>query len=66
MMYRYGMRNRGFSPACQPKEGFYKREDDPDGKYFDIIIYTRKLTEAELKDYELDYLGGRVSCELPI
>ena len=56
--YRYGMRLRGFSPGCQPKEGFIDRQDDDTGKYHDILIYNRPLTEKELADYELDYLGG--------
>jgi hypothetical protein len=55
--YRYGMRLRGFSPACQPK-GVIRREDDPRGKYYDIIVYDRELTQKELRDYELDELEG--------
>ena len=54
--YKYGMRLRGFSIGCQPKGVLY-REDDNTGKYHDIIVYDRKLTEKELSDYELDYLG---------
>lgn len=56
-MYKYGMRLRGFSIGCQPMKGFYERQDDPDGRYHDILIYERKLTDAELMDYELDYIG---------
>ena len=54
MEYKYGMRLRGFSPMCQPKEGFIRREDDMTGKYYDIIVYNRQLTEKEINDYELD------------
>ncbi|MBQ9631542.1 MAG: hypothetical protein IJV04_01300 [Lachnospiraceae bacterium] len=56
MEYRYGMRLRGFSPGCQPKEGLLHREDDTTGRYHDIIVYDRKLTDQELSDYELDDL----------
>lgn len=56
MEYRYGMRLRGFSPGCQPKEGLLRREDDPSGKYYDIIVYDRQLTSKELRDYELDFI----------
>lgn len=56
MKYKYGMRLRGFAPMCQPK-GVLERLDDPSGKYYDIITYDRKLTEKELSDYELDYIG---------
>lgn len=53
---RYGMRLRGFSPGCQPMQGFVERLDDPTGRYHDVLIYDRKLTEQELADYELDKL----------
>ena len=55
----YGMRLRGFSLGCQPKEGFLCREDDTTGKYYDVILYNRKLSDKEVSDYELDYLGER-------
>lgn len=54
--YRYGMRLRGFSIGCQPMRGFIRREDDISGRYHDIIVYDRELTEKELSDYELDKL----------
>lgn len=54
--FKYGMRLRGFSPGCQPR-GVIRREDDPTGKYWDIIIYDRELTRRELVDYELDDLN---------
>ena len=56
MEYKYGMRLRGFAPMCQPMKGLIKREDDTSGRYHDILIYDRELTERELKDYELDKL----------
>lgn len=56
--YTYGMRLRGFSIGCQPLQGFLRREDDLSGKYYDLIVYDRPLTETELKNYELDFLEG--------
>lgn len=56
-IYSYGMRLRGFSIGCQPKEGFVERRDDISGLYYDVLVYDRKLTKKELDDYELDYLG---------
>lgn len=56
MKYLYGMRLRGFSLGCQPKEGFVERIDDDTGKYHDILAYSRELSDKELQDYELDYL----------
>lgn len=53
-LYKYGMRLRGFSPGCQPKDGFIERLDDTTGKYLDVIVYDRKLSFEETKEYELD------------
>ncbi len=53
-MFRYGMLYRGFSPACQPMNGLIERQDDTSGKYFDILVYDRRLTDAEIKNYELE------------
>ena len=56
-LYLYGMRLRGFAPWCQPKLGFIERREDETGKYYDILLYGRKLTDDELLEYDLDYLG---------
>lgn len=55
--YKYGMRLRGFSIACQPMEDLIRRLDDKTNKYWDLLLYARQLTDKELKDYELEYLG---------
>lgn len=60
MKYTYGMRLRGFSPGCQPKDGLVQRIDDTTGKYYDILEYNRKLTEKEIRDYELDEIGKEI------
>ena len=57
-MYKYGMRLRGFSIGCQPMDGLVERQDDPSGRYYDILVYNRKLTEKELENYELDEVTG--------
>ena len=57
--YIYGMRLRGFSPGCQPKEGLVEAEDDIMGDYHNVLVYSRPLTIRECKDFELDYLGKR-------
>ena len=58
IVFQYGMRNRGFSPGCQPA-GVIAREDDVLGEYHDVIVYERPLTTEEMKNYELDYIGSR-------
>lgn len=56
--YKYGMRLRGFSLGCQPMEGLIRYRDDPTGRYYDILLYSRRLEEWELKNFELDDLEG--------
>lgn len=57
VFFVYGMRLRGYSPGCQPKEGLVTRIDDRARKYHDKLVYNRRLTEKEELEYELDYLG---------
>jgi len=59
-LYKYGMRLRGVAPGCQPK-GLIRCEEDRVGNYHNIITYDRELTEQELYDYELDYLGEPIN-----
>lgn len=46
-LYKYGMRLRGFSIGCYDETNFY----------YGIIVYDRKMTDEEIINYELDYLG---------
>ena len=55
IMYLYGMRLRGFSIGCQPKEGFEEAREDKN--YWNVLVYNRELTKEEVKQYDLDYLG---------
>lgn len=59
-LYAYGMRLRGFSPGCQPKDGLVARKDSDRKKYWDILAYNRRLTKKEESDYDLDFLGDVV------
>lgn len=58
MHYYYGMRLRGFSPMCQPMEGLVERQDDVTGRYHDILVYDRKLSQEEERSYDLDLIEG--------
>lgn len=60
--YVYGMRLRGFSVGCQPKQGLLGLADYASAiwdtsEYHDVIEYDRQLTADEIAAYELDYLG---------
>ena len=54
--YIYGMRLRGYSIGCQPR-GVIAREDDESGRYYDILVYDRELSNQEVEAYELDFIG---------
>lgn len=58
MKYTYGMRLRGFSLGCQPMNGFVERQDDTTGRFYDLLVYDRKLTDEEIENYELEELEG--------
>lgn len=57
MKYKYGMRLRGFSIGCQPMNGLTGVEDDPTGRYYDILTYDRQLEPRETDAYELTFVG---------
>ena len=59
MTYYYGMRLRPFSMGCQPMDGLIdvKPETTTRGRhYWNILVYSRELTDKEISDYELDDL----------
>lgn len=60
MIYLYGMKFRGFSPGCQPMEGFVEVREDVMGEYHNVLVYDRVLTKKEEDQYELDYIGKRL------
>ena len=57
-IYLYGMRARYFSIGAQPKEGLLGAIDPPDRRWYNVVCYSRALTAAEVRDYELDDLNG--------
>ena len=54
-LYKYGMRLRPLGIGCQPK-GFVKWDESLDGTYHNVIWYKDRLTDKQLKEYELDFL----------
>ena len=58
VVYAYGMNaDIGFSPERRPHDGYYDYKIDKTGKYHEILLYERILTEEELQNCSLDYLG---------
>ena len=55
--YIYGMRLRGFSPGCQPLYGLIQIEDDPAGRYYNLLTYNRPMTADEIENFELELVG---------
>ncbi len=60
MKYFYGMRLRGFSPGCQPMDGFIKREDPSTNDFYDILVYDRTLSSDEINHYSLTPMYGYI------
>lgn len=56
MIYKYGMRLRGFSIGCQPMAGLIDWTDTSAGPYYSELTYKRQLTDEEVRDYELDFI----------
>lgn len=50
------MRLRGCSIGAQP-DGFEIIENTIEDKYYDLLAYEKPLSDEELKEYELDYIG---------
>ena len=59
VVYKYGMRLRGFSPGAQPDGGLIESEIDPLEEYWNVLVYSRKLSDDEMEQYDLDYIGKR-------
>lgn len=38
-------------------DGFIERRDSLTENFYDVIVYSRLLTEKELKDYDLTFIG---------
>lgn len=61
IVFYYGMRLRGFSPGCQPMDGFVERQDDWTGKYWDVLVYDRQLDKADCEQYDLEFIAAERS-----
>lgn len=59
MLYVYGMRLRPFGVGSQPMDGLQevKAADKAKTGYWSRLKYIRELTDKELIEYELDFLG---------
>ena len=55
--YKYGMKLRGFSLGCQPLGSLDSVEDDPTGRYYDILTYTKRLEPEVMDKYDLVMIG---------
>lgn len=65
---------RIFSIGCQHMEGLMASNafnflnidmDEVSMKYHDTLLYDRKLTDKELYDYELEFIGTHREFETP-
>lgn len=57
MYYYYGMKLRPYGIGCQPKDMYLLIDCEPSARYHSIIYTLEKLSDEQLKAYDLDYLG---------
>lgn len=57
MKYKYGMKLRGYSVACQPMKGLTDVKEDNTGRYYNILTYDRQLELREMRLYGLVFIG---------
>lgn len=55
--FRYGMRMTVGLPGPIPIDGLLAREDDKNERYHNILVYSRRLLDKELRDYDLEDLN---------
>lgn len=61
MRYVYARKSRHFNADAYLKKGFVmaSRNQDVDGsKYYDLVVYDKKLKDEEVKEWEFEYIGG--------
>lgn len=51
------MTERGFATMCQPTEDLVEAIEDTSDTFYNILVYDRRLSNSEIKQYELIYLG---------
>lgn len=58
MTYKYGMRLRPVGMGCQPSRWCkYEDADKTKTGYWIFVWYNHKLSDEDLKAYDMDYLG---------
>lgn len=58
ILFKYGMRLRGFSLGSQPKDHVkWQDVEKIETGYWSYVWYERRLSDKELYQYNLDYLG---------
>lgn len=66
--YLYGMASRPASPGAQPKHGLDRIISGDErtiiskrGRpYWDVLVYSRALTDSECINYDLEFIGEEV------
>lgn len=52
-IYKYAMKYRGYSIGCQPMQNLIEAQEDPTGKYYNILLYSEPLTPEQIQSYQL-------------
>lgn len=64
-LYKYGMKQRGFSIGAQPAGvKYYQDTTKEESGYWSFIYYDRELTQEELRKYDLEFVAQVYMCKM--
>ncbi len=56
-MYYYGSKNDCRNFGTFPLKGILMWRPSKDDKYYRTLVYSRRLSDAEMEQYQLDFIG---------
>ena len=56
-MYYYGCKSHNTDFGAVPVKGILMWRPSKDDKYYRTLVYSRRLSHAEMEQYQLDYIG---------
>ena len=56
-MYYYGCKSHNTDFGAVPVKGILMWRPSKDDKYYRILVYSRRLSHAEMEQYQLDFIG---------
>lgn len=56
-MYYYGCKSHNTDFGAVPVKGILMWRPSKDDKYYRTLVYSRRLSDAEVEQYQLDFIG---------